>query len=774
MMKLGDSARQRDLPITYVQQFLSGTPRTSASLCVPNEFQSVLILLQQEAAIGKKTIRVEPTGSWEKYICSYVPASCQCPAYLPNFVVQHGYRLYGHVIIWLYAENEVLCRLKCNIVQGCLTFNYEEATRICELNDADHKEDLQKAQGFVYVDMKKSTKKYQTSSPDASASTTPRTSTSTTPTTSNIQTSSKDASASITPPTSTSTTLTTSNIQTSSPDASASTTPPTSTSTTPTTSNIKTSSPDASASTTPPTSTSTTQSTVTNTSASTTPATTKPDASASTTPPASTSTTPTTSNIQTSSPEASASTTPPTSTSTTQSTVTNTSASITPTTSNIQASSKDASASTTPPTSSRTTPTTSNIQTSSPDASASTTPPTSTSTTPTTSNIKTSSPDASASTTPPTSTSTTQSTVTNTSASTTPATTKPGQCKHEVAIGIQSKAIMPGTYITASTNKNYANMARLNGHEGWWDLCDRNSPCNEQWLQIYVGKISKITGIDTQGTSYYYKWHFYHIEKYRLSYSIGGITFIDYNNSQVLKGNTDWNTIVHNVLTPAITARYVRIHPTKDNDKHGWFGLRMELYECKDNEGQCKHKDEPIGIQNKTIIPDNYITAKTSRNKEAAKKARLNDAEAKIDKNQYGSIPNSNTTLALISMLHSWYKDTDGATVGVVLFDIKKAFDLIDHSILMAKLQDYDLSPWVLDWIASFLTDRKQRVKLSHDCFSEWGSVKAGVPQGTKLASCTAAKDFNKAIYLSIYLTVAVLLQMNPEQVATHEGALNL
>ncbi|XP_028512507.1 uncharacterized protein LOC110231214 [Exaiptasia diaphana] len=47
---------------------------------------------------------------------------------------------------------------------------------------------------------------------------------------------------------------------------------------------------------------------------------------------------------------------------------------------------------------------------------------------------------------------------------------------------------------------------------------------------------------------------------------------------------------------------------------------------------------------------------------------------AKIDKNQYGTIPNSNTTLALISMLHSWYKDTDGnrSTVRVVLFDFRK------------------------------------------------------------------------------------------------------
>ena len=108
---------------------------------------------------------------------------------------------------------------------------------------------------------------------------------------------------------------------------------------------------------------------------------------------------------------------------------------------------------------------------------------------------------------------------------------------------------------------------------------------------------------------------------------------------------------------------------------------------------------------------------------------------AKIDQNQYGTVPNSSTVHVLISILHNWYKNTDGngSTVRVVLFDFKKAFDLIDHAILMAKLTDYELPPWVLDWIADFLTDRKQRVKLAHDCCSDWGSVRAGVPQGTKL-----------------------------------------
>ena len=45
----------------------------------------------------------------------------------------------------------------------------------------------------------------------------------------------------------------------------------------------------------------------------------------------------------------------------------------------------------------------------------------------------------------------------------------------------------------------------------------------------------------------------------------------------------------------------------------------------------------------------------------------------------------------------------------------------------------YDIPVPVISWIIYFLTSHKQRVKLGHDCFSEWDVVPAGVPQGTKL-----------------------------------------
>ena len=52
------------------------------------------------------------------------------------------------------------------------------------------------------------------------------------------------------------------------------------------------------------------------------------------------------------------------------------------------------------------------------------------------------------------------------------------------------------------------------------------------------------------------------------------------------------------------------------------------------------------------------------------------------------------------------------ASVRVILFDFKKAFDLIDHRILVRKLGTYNIPDAVISWITDFLISRKQRVKL--------------------------------------------------------------
>ena len=59
-----------------------------------------------------------------------------------------------------------------------------------------------------------------------------------------------------------------------------------------------------------------------------------------------------------------------------------------------------------------------------------------------------------------------------------------------------------------------------------------------------------------------------------------------------------------------------------------------------------------------------------------------------LDPQQYGAVPKSSTTQALLHMVHCWAQETDGnnATVRTILFDYRKAFDLIDHKILLDKL----------------------------------------------------------------------------------------
>ena len=86
-------------------------------------------------------------------------------------------------------------------------------------------------------------------------------------------------------------------------------------------------------------------------------------------------------------------------------------------------------------------------------------------------------------------------------------------------------------------------------------------------------------------------------------------------------------------------------------------------------------------------------------------------------------------------MLHEWSQGTDGngSTIKTLLFDYKKAFDLIDRSILVRKLCALDIAPSVINWIIDFLSTRSQRIKLSEGCVSEWDTVPLGVPQETKL-----------------------------------------
>ena len=84
-------------------------------------------------------------------------------------------------------------------------------------------------------------------------------------------------------------------------------------------------------------------------------------------------------------------------------------------------------------------------------------------------------------------------------------------------------------------------------------------------------------------------------------------------------------------------------------------------------------------------------------------------------------------------MVSKWLDSINkGSLIGIVLIDFKKAFDLVDHNVLLRKLKHYKLSHEALVWFASYLGKRKQNVSLNNE-FSEDEMITIGVPKGSIL-----------------------------------------
>ena len=91
-----------------------------------------------------------------------------------------------------------------------------------------------------------------------------------------------------------------------------------------------------------------------------------------------------------------------------------------------------------------------------------------------------------------------------------------------------------------------------------------------------------------------------------------------------------------------------------------------------------------------------------------------------------------NAQYALLSMVEKWKQSLDnGGHAGAVLMDLSKAFDTLNHELLIAKLSaGFDKS--ALTIISDYLTNRWQRTRINTS-FSTWAELFTGVPQGSIL-----------------------------------------
>ena len=92
-----------------------------------------------------------------------------------------------------------------------------------------------------------------------------------------------------------------------------------------------------------------------------------------------------------------------------------------------------------------------------------------------------------------------------------------------------------------------------------------------------------------------------------------------------------------------------------------------------------------------------------------------------------------NTQHCLLSMIEKMKKSLDkNHFAAAVLTDLSKAFDCINHDLLIAKLHAYGFSYQALIFLHSYVSQRKQRTKVNNS-FSTWSTAETGVPQGSIL-----------------------------------------
>ena len=104
-----------------------------------------------------------------------------------------------------------------------------------------------------------------------------------------------------------------------------------------------------------------------------------------------------------------------------------------------------------------------------------------------------------------------------------------------------------------------------------------------------------------------------------------------------------------------------------------------------------------------------------------------------LHQDQFGFRKSHSTERAIISLTQKITEAIENKkfTIGI-FFNLSKAFDTVDHSILLDKLEYYGIRGITLKWFKSYLSDRKQIVKF-YEYRSSMKTISCGVPQGSVL-----------------------------------------
>jgi len=100
---------------------------------------------------------------------------------------------------------------------------------------------------------------------------------------------------------------------------------------------------------------------------------------------------------------------------------------------------------------------------------------------------------------------------------------------------------------------------------------------------------------------------------------------------------------------------------------------------------------------------------------------------------QFGAVKGRSTAHELVNVLHICHQAADNQKITRAAFvDFAKAFDHVDHRLVLNKMAALRVQPFIIQWMHSFLLERRQRVKINIIA-SNWATLNGGIPQGTWL-----------------------------------------